>query len=228
MIEELIAALESLARNPKPPVLIIRGKEQQFCSGADIRWMQESGQQSQEKNIQESQRIADLMQALDQYPGPTVALAEGGIFGGALGLLVVCDFVLASTEAQFGLPEVHLGIAPAIILPYLTRRIPPHLVLQKALSGLKFDALEALRIHLVDEILSPEQLEGKLQRITSDLCVPSPEAQRAIKRLLKNLQQNPGEGVIKEAIKTLSHLKSSDNGQEGLRAFIEKRKPEWK
>lgn len=228
MINELINVLGTLTKEPELRILIIRGKNEQFCSGADIQWMKSSGQLSENENTTESQRISLLLRTLREFSTPTIALAEGGVFGGAIGIMVCCDWVLASEECIFGFPEVHLGIAPAVILPYVLMRIPAHKALHKTLTGSRFSSKEALSTGLVDIIVSQSNTEQSLDALIQELLIPSPNAQKEVKRLIRLIQQNPDAGVIMETINTLSKLKSSNNGQEGLSAFIEKRKPEWK
>lgn len=226
MIEDLIHLNNDLATNPELRVIIFRGKDKQFCSGADINWMKAAGELSAEQNSQESTRISDLLESFKNLPQPTIALAEGGVYGGAIGILAVCDWVLSTPECRFGFPEVHLGIIPAVIWPYVLMKINPKKALQKALTGQKFNSQEAVAVGLVDQLTdSPDY--NDLNLLINQLLIPSPEAQKEIKRLTYFIQQKPDEGVIMETIKILSNLKNSKNGQEGLKAFIEKRKPEW-
>lgn len=228
MIDELITALTEIAADSSIQLLILRGKNNQFCSGADIKWMQASGRLSPEENEQESRRIADLLEVLYALPVPTLAVAEGSVFGGAMGLLAACDWIYAADNCRFGFPEVHLGIIPAIIWPYILLRSHPVSALQKALTGKPFSADEAIRLNLADPM--PEaDLEASIERLIQELTQgPAPDAQREMKRLNRQLQQKPDERVIMRTIEILSTLKRSPNGQEGLTAFIEKRRPEWK
>ena len=228
MITEISDALCEIKNNPGVRLVIFRGSNQQFCSGADIHWMKESGSQPESVNKAESQKIADLLQAIDQIAVPTLAVAEGGIFGGALGILAACDWVYAHPDSTFGFPEVHLGIIPAVIWPFILLKCHPQIALQKALTGKPFKQEEALRMNLVDP-LPAEDLEASISLLIKQLTEgPSPAAQIQIKALTKKLQQKPPESVIKETIEILTTLKQSPDGQEGLLAFIQKRKPEWK
>lgn len=228
MIEELMEAAAEVADNPAISLVILRGTNHQFCSGADIRWMQQSGEKTTAESHAESQKIADLLEAILTIPVPTIAIAEGAVFGGAMGLLAVCDWVLADPGCRFGFPEVHLGIIPAVIWPFILMKMNPGQALQKALTGETFGFQEAISLHLADA-LPDKTLEKSLTMLVERIIAkPSPEAQKEIKFLTRKLQQKPSEGVIKETIEILSKLKRSENGQEGMQAFIEKRKPEWK
>ena len=228
MIDELIEAAQNLVKDRKTRVVIIRGKEKQFCAGADIKWLKASGSFSNEQNETESRRISDLLKAIQAIPQPTISLAEGGVFGGAMGILAVSDWVLAEENCKFGFPEVHLGIAPAVIWPYILQKVAANKALQKAITGKAFTCNDALSINLIDNVCPSKNIHEELHSLIIEILTPAPDGQIEIKRLTQELQQYPSEKVIKRTIEILSKLKKSINGQEGLNAFIEKRKPEWK
>jgi methylglutaconyl-CoA hydratase len=228
MVEELVALCNEIKTDSESKVIVFRGKNNQFCSGADIPWMKNSGMVSDDQNMRESHRISDLLTSIRSIRKPTIGLAQGGVFGGAVGLLSVLDWVIADKKCKFGLPEVHLGIAPAVIWPYVLMRISANNALQLAQTGKPFDSEMAMKIGLVDKISEDQNIESDLHELIHDLIIPSNEAQMELKRLHQTVQQNPSEGVIRKTIEILSKLKKSENGQEGLKAFIEKRKPEWK
>jgi len=228
MVGELIDACHELTYDKETRLVILRGKRKQFCAGADIKWMKASGAYSPEQNKAESMLISDLLQAILNIPHPTICLAEGGVMGGAMGILAVSDWVIADENCKFGFPEVHLGIAPAVIWPYILTKVPTNKALQKAIIGKPFSANEALIINMIDSIHVSEEIEDKLSTLSAEIMRAAPDGQIEIKRLSRELQQYPSEKVIKRTIELLSKLKGSENGQEGLNAFIEKRKPEWK
>lgn len=228
MVGELIIACHELTHNKDTRLVILRGKGQQFCAGADIKWMKASGTYSSAQNEAESMLISDLLQAILNIPQPTICVAEGGVMGGAMGMLAVSDWVIAEENCKFGFPEVHLGIAPAVIWPYILRKVPTNKALQKAITGKPFSSNEALIINMIDSIHLSEEIEDKLSVLSAEILSAAPEGQREIKRLSRELQQYPSEKVIRRTIELLSTLKGSENGQEGLNAFIEKRVPEWK
>jgi methylglutaconyl-CoA hydratase len=199
-------------------VLPARGPS--FCAGADVDWQRASTDLSLEENVADALRLHDMLAAVDGCPAPVVAGVHGFALGGGSGLAACADVVVATPDAVFGFSEVRLGIAPAVISPFVLARIGARARRYFA-TGERFDAETALRIGLVDEIA--DDLDGALARIVSDVLQAGPLAVRAAKRLV--LEPAPdGEALARIA----ARLRTGDEGQEGLRAFLEKRSPSWR
>jgi enoyl-CoA hydratase/carnithine racemase len=196
------------------------GEGPSFCAGADVDWQRAAVDLSYEENVEDAMRLHRMLQAIDECPAPVVARVQGHALGGGSGLVACADVVLAGEDAVFGFSEVRLGIAPAVISPFVLRRIGQGAARRLFLTGERFGAAEALRIGLVHEV-SPD-LDEALERVVADLLAGGPEAVRAAKRLA---HERP-EGV--ETARIAAERRTSSEGQEGLRAFLEKREPAWR
>ncbi len=227
MIAEITESLDQLNSNRDVRLIVIRGSNNQYCSGADIEWMKQSGEHNDEQNRTESHRIFELLEAIKNCDKPVISWAEGHIYGGAIGLLAVSDWVLADPACQFAFTEARLGIAPAVIMPYVLSRMNPSKARQLMLSSRVFGADEACICGLVDLVLPGRELNSQMDEIEQHIVRNSPQALKEIKRLINLVQQNTPEGVIIELLETLSELKKSHDGQEGLSAFLEKRTAKW-
>ena len=201
-------------------VVVLTGRGPSFCAGADVDWQRASIDLSLEENVADALRLHDMLAAVDGCPAPVVAGVHGYALGGGSGLAACADVVVATSDAVFGFTEVRLGIAPAVISPFVLARIGARARRYFA-TGERFDAGAALRIGLVDEV--DDDLEGAVARIVGNVLQSGPQAVRAAKRLV--LEPPPdGEALARIA----AGLRSGDEGQEGLRAFLDKREPSWR
>jgi methylglutaconyl-CoA hydratase len=205
----------------------IRGRGGFFCSGADLNYMKSIAAMGEEENLADAQVLASMLAALDACPAPLVGIVEGGAFGGALGLLACCDYVLASAVCTFAFSEVRLGIAPATIAPYVALRCGYPAAAQLMLSGERFDADTGQHFGLVDHVTPAEELEAAASALAGRLLVAGPEAARATKRLLRQLRGAVTPEQRLETAALIARLRGSAEGQEGLAAFLEKRRPAW-
>ena len=225
LIAELIAALRSIDASARAVVLASEGDA--FCAGADLGWMKSMVDYSMEQNVADSRALAQLFAALDDLPMPLLARVQGAAIGGGAGLVAVADIAVASTEATFGFPEVRLGIIPAVVSPYVVRKIGAGHATALFVSGIRFDARRALEIGLVEAVEAPEELDAKLALYLDAVVAGGPQAVSAAKRLVRKVAGQTIANVREHTIEQIAELRVSAEGQEGMRAFLERRKTRW-
>ncbi|MGF1875603.1 enoyl-CoA hydratase-related protein [Photobacterium frigidiphilum] len=236
MTESLIHYIDTLAAIPTIRCLLLRANGTHFSAGADLHWMQSMAVKSVKENHQDAQQLAHLMQTLDTFPHPTIAVVQGCAFGGALGLICCCDIVIAQSNTQFCLSEVKLGLIPATIGPYVCRAIGVRYARRYMLTAERIDANTAQHIGLIHLIVDTEakanakeyRLEQQITQLTQAILNNSPAALQQAKTLCHTCENQP---IDKKLIKYTSHLiadiRVSEQGQEGLSAFFDKRQPSW-
>lgn len=229
VIEQLIAQLESIANNEAVRVLVLRSNGKNFSAGADLAWMRRMAKNSHQENLQDAGRLAKLMQLLNELNKPTIGLVQGAAYGGAVGLAACCDMVIASEDAQFCLSEVKIGLIPAVISPYVVRAIGERQSRRYFLTAEPFSAAIAQNFGLVHEVVaSPELFDDACARITRTLSKNSPQGMRAAKELIFAVSHKViDQTVIQDTAQRIADIRVSAEGQEGLSAFLEKRKPNW-
>ena len=198
--------------------VVLAGDGPSFCAGADVEWQRASIDLSYDENVEDALRLYRMCETIDRCPAPVVARVHGYALGGGSGLAACADVAIASPDAVFGFSEVKLGIVPAVISPFVLPKIGAH-ARRYFLTGERFDAATALRIGLISEV-SPDPAEA-VERVVADLLTSAPQAVRAAKVLVR--ERPPGD----ETARIAARLRSGDEGQEGLRAFLEKRSPGW-
>jgi methylglutaconyl-CoA hydratase len=226
---ELIAALTAeIARiDPAARAVVLASEGDAFCAGADLNWMKGMIEYGLEQNIVDSRALAAMFAALDDLPMPLVARVQGAAIGGGAGLVAVADIAVASSEAVFGFTEVRLGIIPAVVSPYVVRKIGPAHATALFTSGMRFDAGRALEIGLVEAVESPEELDAKLALYLDAVTSGGPGAVNAAKRLVREVAGRPVAEVRALTVERIAALRVSAEGQEGMRAFLERRKARW-
>jgi len=227
MIRELRAALRDVRDDAAVRVVVLSGKGKSFCAGADLNWMREIIRFSYEQNLQESLELADFLYELYALPKPTIARVNGAAIGGGAGFLSACDIVIASAEAKFGLSEVKIGLVPACIAPYVVRRTGENLARQYFLTGERIDAHRALEIGLANAVVEAVRLDAKVEEIAWLLLSSGPEALSSCKELLRRVPGMGFEEAKRFTAEMIAGLRVSREGQEGMAAFLEKRKPKW-
>ena len=200
--------------------VVLAGEGTSFCAGADVEWQRSAIDLSYEENVEDALRLYRMLEVIDRCPAPVVARVQGYALGGGSGLVSCTDVAVAAEDAVFGFSEVKLGIIPAVVSTFVLARIGPAAARRLFLTGERFDAATALRIGLVHEVAA--DADGVVERILSELRSSGPEATRAAKRLIR---ERPGG---EEAARVAARLRAGAEGQEGLRAFLDKRKPEWR
>lgn len=207
-------------------VIVVTGAGESFCAGADIATMRDAAQLSEEENIADARNLAAMLGTLDRCPKPTIARVNGAAIGGGAGLVACCDLAIAADRAQFAFTEVRLGIAPAVISPFVVAKIGPSQARALFLTGERFDAAHARAIGLVHEVVPVDNLDAAIARQADNLLHGGPHAQTAIKALVRDVAA--GRAGTDETAALIAHLRTSPEGQEGLRSFLERRPPAWK
>jgi len=218
---ELIAELaEAFADVGDTSAVVLAGEGKSFCAGADVDWQRSSIELSYEENVEDALRLYRMMEAIDTCPAPVVGRIQGYALGGGSGLAACLDVAVAAEDAVFGFPEVKLGIVPAVISPFVIPRIGPGATRRLFLTGERFDAATALRIGLVHIVVA--DLDAEVARVVGELLTSGPRAAREAKRLVR---ERPGG---EETARIAARMRSGEEGQEGLRAFLDKRLPAWR
>ena len=199
--------------------VVLAGEGPTFCAGADVEWQRSSIDLSYEENVEDALRLYGMCERIDRCPAPVVARVQGYALGGGSGLVACSDIAIATPDATFGFTEVKLGIIPAVISPFVLPKIGAH-ARRYFLTGERFDSETALRIGLVHEVA--EDLDAAVERVVGELLTSGPAAVRAAKELVR---EHP---VGDETARIGARLRSGEEGQEGLRAFLEKREPTWR
>ncbi len=225
-IDTLSCCLDQLQTSSTLKICILRSAAKHFCVGADIAWLQACVMQTDQENIDDVRLLADLLKKLYQLPIITLAVVHGATFGGGLGLLACCDFILASKQASFCFSEIQLGLMPATIAPYIANKIPLQIMRRLMLTAEIFYADQALHFGWVDEVVESQALEACCMRWCDRLSLLSKQAFAEGKQMLAELAPIQ-ETLRQKSIERLARMRKSVDGQEGLKAFLEKRSPNW-
>jgi methylglutaconyl-CoA hydratase len=229
LVAELTAALDGLAQDPRVRVVVLAAQGPSFSAGADLNWMKAMAGYSRAENLEDARRLARLMRTLNGLPKPTVALVQGPAYGGGVGLVACCDIVVAVEEARFCLSEVKLGLIPAVISPYVVAAIGEAAARRYFLTAEAFSSWEAQRLGLVHEVVDRGALEVRGRQVVDALLQGGPAAQRAAKELVFTVAgRRVDESLIEETAGRIAELRISQEGREGITAFLEKRKPDWR
>ncbi|MGI8927949.1 MAG: enoyl-CoA hydratase-related protein [Candidatus Limnocylindrales bacterium] len=209
--------------------VVLAGAGPSFCAGADVTWMRASLGLTREQNEQDAMVMAEMFDAIDRCPVPVFARVHGAALGGGMGLCAVSDLVIAESGAKFGFTETRLGILPAVISPFVIAKIGETHARALFMTGRRFDATRALRIGLVHEVVEGEAaLDAAVETAVADLLTAGPTAARAAKAIVREVRGLPHESTRWHTARRIAAQRTSAEGQEGLRAFLEKRKPAWK
>ncbi len=211
-----------------PRAVVITGDGVAFCAGADMNWMRRSARYTREENEADARRFAGVLRALDELPIPTIARVNGTCLGGGMGLISCCDMVVAVENADFGFTEVRLGIAPAVISTFVLPKIGPAAARRYFLTGEIFKAPVARAMGLVHEVTDADGLDATVERLVAALRGNGPNAVAAAKRVIREGMSLSRDESIEHTARTIAGLRTSPEGQEGLGAFLEKRRPSWK
>lgn len=229
MIEELTAAFDICINDPNLRLIILRGKGRSFSAGADLNYMKDIAGFGHDQNYQDALRLASLFEKVYTCPKPVIALVHGSAFGGANGLSAACDIVLADVDTTFAFTEVKIGITPATISPYVIRRCGEAAARELMLTGRKFSSDEAHRFLLVNKVVKTENLESELQHYAELLLASGPRAVEQCKKLIRvvsSTASDTGE-MMRFTANMIASQRASEEGQEGINSFFEKRKPNW-
>lgn len=229
MLKELIEAFKEI-RDKKGAirVVVLTGCGKSFCAGADLHWMKKMIHYSYEENIEDSNRVSECMYRLYSLPQPTICRANGAAIGGGMGLVAACDIVVAQEDAVFSLSEVKLGLVPACISPYVVKRAGESRCREFFLSGERISARKALSAGLVNEVAPMDGLDAAVDRRIEQFLKNGPEALAVCKQLLENVPGMALDDAKGHTADVIAKLRISDEGQEGMNAFLEKRPPGWR
>lgn len=228
MIGELNQALDSINDDNNVRMLILRAAGKSFSAGADLNWMRRMAEYDFQQNHDDAMQLARLMKTLNGMSKPVIGLIQGASFGGGIGLVACCDIVIASEKAKFCLSEVRLGLIPAVISPYVISAMGERACRRYFLTAERFDANEAYRLGLVHQVVAEQELDATLDQMIDQLLVGGPAAQAAAKDLILNVSQREiNSSVIEDTASRIAHVRASDEGREGLNAFLQKRQPDW-
>ncbi len=229
LIEELRSAFEEVDGYSLDEVraVVLAGEGPSFCAGADVNWMRASLNLTEEENVQDALRMARMFDTINRCRVPVVGRIHGLALGGGVGLVAVCDIAVAAEDARFAFSEAKLGIIPAVISPYVLARIGQSHARALFLTAERFGADWAARIGLVHIVVPPDRLDEEVERVLGEISTSAPGAVARAKELIAALPHLPPDEVMMHTARTIASLRVGEEGQEGLRAFLEKRKPRW-
>ncbi|MGQ9604358.1 MAG: enoyl-CoA hydratase/isomerase family protein [bacterium] len=227
MIDEMHKAITDLQYDNQVRAVVITGKGSAFCAGADINWMKRMKDFTYEENLKDALALAGLLYSLYNLPKPTIAAVNGASIGGSNGIVAACDIAIASHRAEFSLSEVRIGLVPACIGPYLVRKIGEGGCRRLFLTGERISADEAFRLGLVNQVVTHENLMGRVDEQISTLIAAGPAALAMCKHLISSIGRMSLEEAKDFTSRMIAELRCSDEAQEGMKAFLEKRLPRW-
>ena len=235
--EELIAQLSAWAESAAasaeadsgdaPRIAVLAGAGKVFSAGADLTWMSKMVGYSREENVRDARAMARMFEALDRLPIPLIGRVHGAALGGGAGLAAVCDIVVAAEDAAFAFTEVKLGIIPAVISPYVLAKIGRSAARELFLTGARFTAGRAREIGLVHAVADAADLDRVVAKQVNDLLTSGPEAVSAAKRLIADIAARDRQSAVEYSAEAIADRRVSKEGQSGMRAFLEKRNPDW-
>ncbi len=228
LIADMTAILDGFATNETLRVVVLRSTGTSFSAGADLQWMRRVAAYSASENRRDAEALGRLMFSLDRLLIPTVAVVQGPAYGGGVGLAACCDIVLASTAAKFAMTEVRLGLIPAVISPYVIAAIGARQARRYFQTAETIDAETALRIGLVHELTEPDALDARADAMIATLLKMAPGAQAEAKELVFLCEARALDADLREeTAHRIAARRATDEGREGLSAFLEKRAPSW-
>ena len=228
IIGELLSIFSKLSQDSSIRLVVLRAEGKSFSAGGDLAWMKKTATYDYEKNLVDARSLANLLKTLNTFPQPVIARVQGAAYGGAVGLLSCCDIVVATDTAGFALSEVKVGLVPATISPYVIQAIGARSARRLFITGERIPAQEAQRIGLVSEVVAVDDLDEKVELFVENVLSNGPEAVQIAKKLVRDIALEPiTDELIEHTAELIAQLRVSTEGQEGLAAFLEKRRPNW-
>lgn len=227
MIAELTDTFTKIAKDESVRVVVLTGNGDSFCAGADLNWMKKMINFSYEQNFEDSLKLAELFYLMYSLSQPIIARVNGAAIGGGTGLVAVCDIAIASENAKFSLSEVKLGLVPACISPYVIRKVGEGRCREFFLTGERLTARRALELGLINQMVPLAELDQAVQEKANQLLSSGPKAIAMCKELLMNVPGMTFEKAKTYTAEMIASMRIGDEGQEGMSAFLEKRKPKW-
>ncbi len=228
MIAELTAAFAELDADPAVRAVVLAGHGKVFCAGADLNWMKRMGEMDFEENRKDALAFGAMLNRLHALKKPTIARVHGAAFAGGMGLIAACDIAAASTETEFAVSEVRLGLMPATISPYVLAAMGERAARRYFLTAERFSAAEAYRIGFIQELAQPEELDATVNAILGEIVQGAPGAHAVTKDLIHSVARQPlTSELLEDMAARIATARASEEGKEGVRAFLEKRSPAW-
>ena len=228
VIAELSQAFAELGQHDEVRAIVLAAEGPAFCAGADLNWMRRMADYDRAQNLADAARLAEMLRVVHQCPKPVVARVQGDVYAGGMGLVACCDIAISADSAHYCLSETRLGLLPATLSPYVMRAMGPRAAQRYCLSAERFDAAEALRIGFVHEVVTADRLDERVDAVAQALVNASPAAVRACKRLLHDVAQREIDAeLIAQTVEAIADVRASQEGREGVQAFLQKRQPAW-
>ena len=228
LIADLSAACSALDSDPAVRVVVLAGRGRHFSAGADLNWMQRASASSQDDNLKDARRFAQMLHLLSNLSKPTIARVHGLALGGGTGLAAACDMAVATADAVFATSEVRFGIIPSVISPYVLRAIGPRHALRYFQSAERISAERALLMGLVNEVLPTEQLDDGVAALAKELLLGAPKAQKAAKDLIEAIRECPMDAqLLEETAQRIARQRTTPEAKGGIGAFLDKRLAPW-
>ena len=228
VIAEITAAFQEMAACAEVRAVVLAAVGPAFCAGADLNWMRRMADYTREENLADAAALAEMLRVMYECPKPTIARIQGDVYAGGMGLVAACDMAVSVDTANFCLSEVKLGLIPATISPYVIRAMGARAAHRYFLTAERFNALEALRIGFVHEVVSRDVLDAKVAELAQALVNAGPEAVKLCKKLVQDVAVQPiTPELVKMTVASIADVRVSAEGREGLQSFLQKRKPNW-
>jgi len=227
-IRELAEAFTQAQAADGVRAVVLGGRGPAFCAGANLNWMKRAASFTPEQNLQDAAGLPRMLRTLADSRLPVIARIQGDVYAGGMGLVSVCDVAISADSAHYCLSEVKIGLIPATISPYVIRAMGARAAQRYFLTAERFTAAEAHRVGLVHEVVPADVLDARVDEVLKNILAAAPGAVAESKRLLRDVTGRPiDEDLAAETVRRIAALRASEEGQEGLRAFLEKRKPAW-
>lgn len=228
VIAEITAAFETVAQHSDVRTVVLAAEGPAFCAGANLNWMRRMADYSREENVADASKLAAMLHTIYTCPQPTIARIQGDVYAGGMGLVAACDMAVAADSANFCLSEVKIGLIPATIAPYVLRAMGPRAGHRYFLTAERFDAAEALRIGFVHQVAAADDLDAAVDGLLKHLLQASPAALKACKKLvLDTAEREINAQLTRDTVEAIADIRASNEGKEGVQAFLSKRKPAW-
>jgi methylglutaconyl-CoA hydratase len=228
LLEQLTAVFHHFSTRREIRVIVLTGNGRSFCAGADLKYMRAAADYDFAANVSDSKVIFDLMQTINNCPKPVIGRINGAAIGGGVGLVAVCDITVAVERARFAFSEVRLGVVPAVISPFVLAKIGTGHGRELFLTGERFDARRARQIGLVQQVVAEDELDTAVSHYIEQLLRAAPAAQTVVKELIRTVVGRPPGEVRDFTANMIAQRRASDEGREGMSAFLEKRDPDWR
>lgn len=228
VILEITEAFRVAGERPDVRAIVLAAEGTAFCAGANLNWMRRMADYDRAENLQDAGALAEMLRTIYHCPKPTIARVQGDVYAGGMGLVAACDMAVAAENAGFCLSEVKIGLVPGTIAPYVLRAMGARAGHRYFLTGERFDAAKALRIGFVHQVVAAEQLDDAVDSLLKALLVAGPDAVRTCKKLVLDVAEREiNAQLIASTVEVIADIRASEEGKEGVQAFLSKRKPSW-